>query len=189
MGYKKTVDRESLTPEELEALDSGQKTEEDLISEWEVKEAEERETEKKQLSDELAKAKELAENYKIRSEKAEQLSKEKETPKTELSQTDIITLAKADIHEDDIDEVLEYARFKKIPVKEALSSNVMKSLLAERKEERKTAEATSARASRAGIRARSGEELLSEAETGKVPDSEEGIKELVEARFRSKARK
>lgn len=189
MGYKKTVDRASLTPEEIEALDSGQKTEEDLISEWEAKETEEREAEKKRFSDELAKAKELAENYKIRSEKAEQLGKEKETPKIELSQTDIITLAKADIHEDDIDEVLEYARFKKIPVKEALSSNVIKLLLAERKEERKTAEATSIGAKRAGARAKSGKELLADAETGKLPDSDEGIRELVDARFKSKARK
>lgn len=188
MGYIKTVDRESLTPEELEALDSGSKTEEDLISEWEAKEAEEREAEKKQLSDELAKAKELAENYKIRSEKAEKKG-EKDTPKTELSQTDIITLAKADIHEDDIDEVLELAKFKKISVKEALSSNVMKSLLAERKEERKTAEATSAGAKRSGTRAKSGDELLSDANTGKLPDTDEGIKELADARFQSKTRK
>lgn len=189
MKYKKMVDRDALDPEELEALDSGEKTEEDLLKEWEEKEAQEREEEKKKILDEAEKAKELANNYKIRAEKAEKAEKKEpkdNAPKNGLSQTDIITLARADIHDDDIDEVLEYARFKKIGVKEALNSGVIKSFLAERKEERATAEATTTGNKRPGGKAITGNELLAQVEGGKYPESDEDIEKLVDARFKSK---
>lgn len=186
MKYKKMVDRDTLDPEELEALDSGDKTEEDLLKEWEEKETQEREEEKKQILEEAEKAKELANNYKIRAEKAEKKEPKDNTPKNDLSQTDMITLARADIHDDDIDEVLEYARFKKVNVKEALSSSVIKAMLAEKKEERATAEATSTGNKRPGGKAITGSELLSQVEAGKYPDSNDDISKLVEARFKSK---
>lgn len=190
MKYKKSVDWDTLTPEELDALNSGDKTEEDLISDWEKAEQEEREAEKARLAEEAAKAKELADNYKIRAEKAEKrMSKEEDTPKTDFSQTDLILLARADVHEEDIDEVLEYARYKKIPVRDALKSTVVKSIIAERNEERKTAEATATGNSRSGTKPTSGSELLDQVREGKAPESQDEIDRLVEARFKSKTRK
>lgn len=189
MKYTKTVDRDTLDPEELEALDSGDKTEEDLLKEWDEKESQEREEEKKQILEKAKKAEELANNYKIRAEKAEKKEPKDNAPKNDLSQTDMITLARADIHDDDIDEVLEYARFKKVGVKDALGSSVIKSMLAERKEERATADATSTGNKRPGGKAVTGNELLSQVEAGKFPDSDEDINKLVDARFKSKSRK
>lgn len=162
------------------ALDLGEKTEADLLKEFEAKESEEQN-----------KLKELADNYKIRAEKAEAKAKEgKETaPKTEmsLSQPDLIALVKGDVAEEDIDDVADYAKFKNISVKEALKSSVVKSMLAERKEERATAEATQTGAKRKGTSAASGDELLQRAEQGKVPETKEEIAALVDARFKSKA--
>ncbi len=141
--------------------------------------------------------KSLYENQKIRAEKVEKelkgfKSKEevKEEVKTEgLSQRDFLTIAKADVHEDDLDDVLDYAKFKKIDVKEALASGVIKSLLAERKETRRTAEATSTGSKRSGVKGKDGTELLRDAESGQLPESDDDIEALVEARFQSKANK
>ena len=94
---------------------------------------------------------EYARNQKIRAEKAEQEAKQLKTkpkenevaPENEpLSQKDIIYLAKADIHEDDLGEVIEYSKFKKVSVAEA--HKMMKPILAEHAEHRKTAEAANA---------------------------------------------
>lgn len=188
MKYKKMVNWDTLTPEEADALNNGDKTEEDLISEWDKAEQEEREAEKAKLAEEAAKAKEIADNYKIRAEKAEKrVPKDDEpTPTQGFSQSDVILLARADVHDDDIDEVIEYARYKKISVKDALNSPVMKSLISERNEERKTAEATATGNSRAGTTPTSGNDLLKDAASGKVPESDEEISRLVDARFRSK---
>lgn len=189
MKYTKQVDLESLSEEEKNALDSGEKTEEDLISEWEAEE-------KKQHEEELLKAKEIADNYKIRAEKAEQEAKaakkaeeSKETPKNDLPQSDLIALIRAEIADEDIDDIKDYAALKKISVAEALKSSVIKSLLAERKEERVTAEATATGNKRGGVKAPSGDELLARAREGKMPTSDSEIEKLVDARFQSKVRK
>ncbi len=189
MKIIKSVDRDALTPEELDALDAGEKTEQDLISEWEKADAEEREN----ISLEAQKAKELAENYKIRAEKAESKAKndsqDKDTPKTDLSQTDLIALIKADIAEDDMEIVKDYATLKKISVAEAIKSSVIRTELAERKEERATAQATTTGNNRAGTSAASGNDLLNKAKSGELPESDEEMAALVEARFQSKIKK
>jgi hypothetical protein len=186
--YKKSVDFDALTEEEREALEVGEKTEDDLIKEWEQQEEEEH----KQLLDEAQKAKQLADNYKVRAEKAESKTREhkedKETPKN-LSYLDTIALVKADVSDEDISDVMDYASMKKISVAEALKSSVIKVLLAERKEERATAEVTSTGAKKPGTSVRSGQELLDDVEAGKVPQSDEEIERLVNARLKSKARK
>src|SRR3990167_8840786 len=74
---------------------------------------------------ELAKEAELATNYKVRAEKAEALAKQlkikpedkPEAPTTpELSLKDIRALQ--DVHDDDVDELVEYAKFKGVSVAE-----------------------------------------------------------------------
>jgi len=92
-------------------------------------------------NEELAKLKEIAENQKIRAEKAERELKEmkevkpQETPRENiLSQSDMIALIKEDIEDDGlIDEVKTFAKLKNITVKEALKSSVMRAVIAERK--------------------------------------------------------
>src|SRR3990167_6266727 len=75
---------------------------------------------------ELAKEAELAINYKVRAEKAEALAKQlkikpeekPEAPKTpELNLKDIRALQ--DVHDDDVDQITDYAKFKGVSVAEA----------------------------------------------------------------------
>lgn len=146
---------------------------------------------------EAEKAKELAENYKIRAEKAEKASKGdfkgEKTPKNErneeMSSRDIIALTKANIADEDIDVVLDYAKFKKISVAEALKSSVVKATLAENEEHRKTAAATNTGAGRRGVQQKSEDSLLSEFKSGKVPETDDEMDRLALARMKARAGK
>lgn len=147
---------------------------------------------------EAEKAKELAENYKIRAEKAEKASKKgnsegEKTPKNErneeMSSRDIIALTKANIADEDIDVVLDYAKFKKISVVEALKSSVVKATLAENEEHRKTAAATNIGTGRRGVQQKSESSLLSEFKSGKVPETDDEMERLALARMKARAGK
>lgn len=147
---------------------------------------------------EAEKAKELAENYKIRAEKAEKASKKgnsegEKTPKNErneeMSSRDIIALTKANIADEDIDVVLDYAKFKKISVVEALKSSVVKATLAENEEHRKTAAATNIGTGRRGVQQKSENVLLSEFKSGKVPETDDEMERLALARMKARAGK
>lgn len=101
-------------------------------------------------------------------------------PEPTLSEKDRFALYKGDVSADDIDDVLEYARFKKLTVSDALKSSVVTNMLAEKKEQRRTAEATQTRNSPRGTTKVSGAELLAKANrTGEVPDTDEGMQALV----------
>lgn len=165
-------DREALTPEEMETLKQ-------TIAENEAKIAEEQ----KAKVEELAKAKELAENYKIRAEKAEKGKKEE---KSELSTKDVLYLAKSDIHEDDLGDVLEWAKFKNISVSEA--HKALKGTLDVRNEERKTAAATDTKGGQRSTQI-SGESLLEKVRQGQVSEKEEDIDKIVDAEMEEKLKK
>ena len=115
--------------------------------------------------------------------KAERLKKEEQAkvqPKADkpsekqdvqLTPMDAIMLSKANITEaDDIEEVLAYANFRKIPVKDALKDKTMKTILAERAEQRQTAEATNTGNARRGSSKLTDEQVVANADTGKLPD-------------------
>lgn len=87
-----------------------------------------------------------------------------------LSTKDIIALTKAGIDDEDIDEVVEYARFKKISIGEALKSTVVKATLAEKKEFRDTANATSTGTQRRVVTKVSNEEIMKKANKGEIPE-------------------
>jgi hypothetical protein len=137
-----------------------------------------------ELKERLAKAEELANNYKIRAEKAENKSAKTETPKVapkkslDLSPAEIIAFSKANIEAEDVEDVLEYARFKGIPVMEALKSNVMKATLSEKNELRKSAEATNTGSTRRGTSVISDAQLLENAKKGILPDSDADLDRL-----------
>lgn len=109
---------------------------------------------------------------------------EKPEPKAveqSLSTKDVLFLAKADIHEDDLGEVLDWAKFKNISVNEAHKQ--LKGTLSVRAEERRTAEVTQTGKTQRGTSKVTGESLLERAEsTGEVPEDEEGLKKLFQAR-------
>lgn len=116
----------------------------------------------------------------LKEAKAKLKAQAPETSQDGLSNKDILYLAKADIHEDDIDDVLEMARLKKVSVAEAFK--FMQPILDTRAEERKSASATQTRSARSTNKT-SGTDLLAKAErTGEVPETDEGMLALFEAR-------
>lgn len=141
---------------------------------------------------------ELAGNYKTRAEKAEK-GKKKDgesdpnpdpAPQDGLTPMDAIIIGKANVHQDDIQEVIDYAKFKKISIAEALDSSVIKTSLKEKAEKRATAEATNTRGGRPGNAAPSGDKLLEKAQTtGELPDTDAGIDALAQARLDKRKKK
>lgn len=98
-----------------------------------------------------------------------------------LSTKDVLYLAKADVHQDDIEDVLEWAKFKKISVADAHKH--LKSTLDVRAEERKSASVSHTKGGARGTSKTSGTDLLRRAEqTGEVPDTTDGLNDLFEAR-------
>ncbi len=146
------------------------------------------------LKEKLTKAEELAKNQKIRAEKAEAEAKklkvvqpqEKETPKNDLSLKDIRALQ--DVHDDDVDEVIEFAKFKGISIAEAKKLPAIQSLLSTKEEFRKTAQAANTGGGRKGTSKVTGEDLLEKFNQGQVPEKDEDIEKLIEARFTPKPR-
>lgn len=110
--------------------------------------------------------------------------KEKATKKAEvkteegLSQSDIITLAKSDVHEDDISEVLEYAKLKNVSVKDALKSSVVKAIIRDNKESRKTAEVTNTGTTRKASPKTDPDALIQMARKGELPDDPADIQKM-----------
>lgn len=137
----------------------------------------------------LAKAEEYGRNQKIRAEKAEKLKKEKEakipeqpkpTPvEVKISTKDLLALTKANIDEADIEIVEKYAKFEGISIAEALKSEIVKATISDRAEKRNVALATNTSSSRRSSAKVSDDALLSNAASGKLPESEEEITRLV----------
>lgn len=134
----------------------------------------------------LAKAEELANNYKIRAEKAERKPEKVETTKvapkksSDLSTLDIIAITKADIEPEDVDEVVRYAKFENISISEALKTPVVQTILSQKKEMRQTALATSTGSTRRGSSQISDNQLLANAAKGILPDSDADIDRLAQ---------
>lgn len=102
--------------------------------------------------------------------------------KQDLSTKDLLALMNAKISEDDIEDVLEYASFKKIPVSEALKSSVVKATLNDKAEERRLSVATSSGAQRRSTHKVSDEAIYANAKKGEVPETDEGYAALWRAR-------
>lgn len=145
-----------------------------------------------ELKAKLKKAKQIAKNQKIRAEKAESKlkkggdQKKKKVVKTSstqpnaLSNSDLITIVKNNIDEDDIPEVQKYAKMEGISFKEALSTSFIKTLLANKAEERETASAVHTGSSRKTTGKKSASQVLDDASKGILPDD---TKALAEARL------
>ena len=140
--------------------------------------------------DKIAKENEKKFNdQKLRAEKAEnELKNNKVIPKEEgLSQKDVIYLAKANIHEEDVDEVVELAKLKKITVAEA--HKYMTPILETRAEERKTDSATQTKGGARGSAKVTGEDLMAQAREGKLPETDADWDKLAIARIEAKRTK
>lgn len=140
------------------------------------------EDEKAKLEKQIATLQAQKEHWRKKAtEKKDVATTSKDEPKIELSTVEIIALAKADLDPEDADEVLEYARFKKIPVTEALKSTAVKAVIAEKKEQKAIANATNTSSQRRGTARVSEERLLENARKGIMPDNDADLERLIEA--------
>ena len=172
-----------MNEEENVVTDDSNTENEEVILDVETEEVAEETVE--EIKARLAKAEELAHNYKIRAEKAE--SKSKEAPKVapnDLSSKDTIALIRADVADEDIEEVVEYAKLKKISVTDALKTNIMKTILEQKREERTVASATNTGTARRSNTRVSDEVLLDKASKGTLPETEEDMARLFNARHK-----
>jgi len=103
-----------------------------------------------------------------------------------LSQIDLIAIMRANVDEEDIQEIVDYAKLKNIPVSQALKTSVVKTILSEKAEERKTALATNTGKSKVSPSRASDESLLDKASKGELPEKDEDIQRLVKARIDAK---
>ncbi len=106
-----------------------------------------------------------------------------------LTIKDSLALQKANIAEEDLDEVLDYAKFKKVSVAEALKSSILQTTLKQRAEERTTAEATRTGKARAGNTSLSDEQLLANAAKGELPEDEADLGRLWRLRRKNASKK
>jgi hypothetical protein len=142
----------------------------------------------------ISKAEEIARNQRIRAEKAEKelkafkaqpVQKESENlSNNNLSLKDIRALQ--DVHDEDVEEVTEYARFKGVSIAEAKKSQVVQTLLKTRGEERASANAANTGSNKRSQSKVSGETLIENFEKGIVSEKDEDIEKLVQAQFARK---
>lgn len=101
-----------------------------------------------------------------------------------LNSMDTIALINAKVTEkEDIDEVMDYAKLKGLSIADALKANVVKTILAEKLEQRTTASATNTGNARRGSTKPTSEQILANAAEGKLPTDAEA---LAEARMEAK---
>lgn len=133
---------------------------------------------------------EIANNYKIRAEKAERKAKEIQEPvkKVELTNMDILAIAKSDVHEEDIDRVTKFAQMEGISVKEALANSDLQAILERRQEARRVAEASNTGKTRNTTTEQSADALLDGARQGKMPDPK-NLDSFFEAQLKAKKRR
>lgn len=98
---------------------------------------------------------------------------------------DTMALQKANVAEEDIDDVTEYAAFKKVSVAEALKSPILQATLKQKSEERQSAEATATGAKRTGNTRIPEAQLLENANKGVMPETSEDFGRLWNARHRT----
>jgi len=105
-----------------------------------------------------------------------------EVKSSDLSTKDLYALIDAKVPETDIEEVREYAQLKKISIAEALKSTVVKTILSDNAEKRKSAEISSTGSSKRSSGKMSDAALLEKAMKGELPDSKEDMERLFNLR-------
>ena len=114
--------------------------------------------------------------------------KKEGTPTKDLSTKDLYILMENKVPAEDVDDVVEYAKFKNISVEEAMKSGVVKATLQEKAETRKSASATPTGKSKSGPSKTPISTLLNKfEEKGELPESDEDMDRMLEARYKKKS--
>lgn len=141
----------------------------------------------------VAKAEELANNQKIRAEKAERKAKENvnqakaPAPTTENpvinSSRDLLALMNAKINDEDVSEVESYAKYKKVSIAEVLKLPELKAILSVKEQQRNLSNATSAGNSRRSVPKTSVDTLVNDfSSKGEFPEDREALTQMIRAR-------
>lgn len=128
---------------------------------------------KESLEDRRARLKRQLEQTEKKLGLSEKKPVEKTTSKEssyKLSDKDLIAIMSNKVHEDDIDEVIEISKLRKISVSEALKLNLTKTILANNAELRKSAQITNTGSARQATKKVSGDTLISNLSKGLVPE-------------------
>lgn len=99
-----------------------------------------------------------------------------------MSQEDFYAVLKAEVPQEDINDVREYAALRNITVAEALKTNVVKTILSDKAEARNVEQAANVTSTKRGSGKVSDETLLERARKGELPDSDEDLTRLTRAR-------
>lgn len=193
------ADLDASIQEKIEKDSEFQSSLENLTDEEKVQKVSERKN--AEIDAELEKMSKGAQNYesqKIRAEKAEKEAKEfkdklgkdsGEKSDLGLSPKDYLALTEKKITSEDFDEVMNWASYRKVSVSEALKDKTLQTILREKSEQRATDEATATHGRRPATTEPQGQELLRNASKGQLPDTDDGIVELVEAERKAKLAK
>lgn len=116
--------------------------------------------------------------------KKETLQVVKEQPKVseDITRTELYSLVKANVPEEDTQEAVIYARSHGVTVTDALKTPELKAILRTRAEYRKSAEAANMSGSRKGSLKPTADQIIENAKNGKIAD----VDALVEARMQKK---
>lgn len=96
-----------------------------------------------------------------------------------LSGMDVMAIMNAKVPTEDVNDVVEFAQYKKISVAEALQDPILKGILSQKGEERASAEATNTGSQAPSTGKLSDETLLSNAKKGILPEKPEDMTRLV----------
>lgn len=167
-----------------------QEIEEEVVAEEEleeeVEEVEEEEEEGKNLEEELEardkKIKEL-EDLIIKNKKKEKEVKPEQhgdSEDMELSRKDkvLYALLKNNVHEEDFDLVIDYAKARKIEVTEALNSGTIKAILKENQEDRETQSKANTGTTRKGATEKDVDTLVRKARNNESPQTVEDMQKV-----------
>ena len=179
--------------EELETDDSTnveeEKSEEVDVEALKVENAKLKKT-NQELYEKEKKARGLVRNAEGQWVKKEPIAKVEEKTETKsdeekLTSEEVLVFVGAGItNREDIDEAISFARYKKIPLEEALKNSILKNTLKEKAEERKTAEATNTKPGGKATSKVTGETLIAKAlESNQLPESDDAIHAMVESKW------
>lgn len=104
-------------------------------------------------------------------------------PSEDLSVTDAVVLMQNGVKAEHFKDVVEAAKVLKLSIPEAMKNNVVKTILAQRTEEEKTANATQVRAPARGTTKVTADQVLQKFEQGDLPQSDAEFTALAEARL------
>lgn len=162
------------TTENTEVVDLGSEQETETLSAEEIK----------ILREKASKADELEDKNKKLYARLKKEPKVEDKIDSSITARDVLILSGAGVtNEEDIETVEKWAKFNGTSIRDALNDSTLKTVLATKQEERRTALATSSKGGARGSSTPSIEVILSDASKGKLPENDSEIAKLAEARM------